>query len=153
MILGIPGGGKTTLAGELAAAGYVRLNRDDRGGSLLELARALDAELASGIDRVVVDNTYPSRASRAPVIEVAHRHGLAIRGVVVATPIEQAQTNAVARMLALHGRLLEPAEIARDPRVIGPGAQFRWRRQWEPPRADEGFDSIEERAFARTPRG
>ena len=50
-------------------------------------------------------------------------------------------------MLARAGRLLEPDELARaartDPGMIGPGAQFRWRRDHEPPSADEGFDAIE----------
>jgi hypothetical protein len=85
------------------------------------------------------------------VIEIAHRHGLPVRCVVLATPIERAQANAVMRMLAQHGRLLEPAELARAGN-LGPGAQFRWRREAEPPRADEGFDAIDEVAFVpRTP--
>lgn len=150
LVTGIPGAGKTTLAADYVARGYLRLNRDERGGSLLDLARALDEALAGGADKVVLDNTYPTRASRAPVIELAHRHGLAARCVVLATPIERAQANAVARMLAQHGRLLEPAELARAGNV-GPGAQFRWRREAEPPRLDEGFDAIDEVAFAPRP--
>lgn len=150
LITGMPGAGKSTLAEDYVARGYVRLNRDERGGSLLDLSRALDDALAGGADRVVLDNTYPSRASRAPVIELAHRHGLAARCVVLATPLEQAQGNAVARMLAQHGRLLEPAELQRAGN-LGPGAQFRWRREAEPPRSDEGFDAIDEVDFVPRP--
>jgi hypothetical protein len=98
----------------------------------------------------VLDNTYGSRASRAPVVEVAKRHDVPVRCIVAATPIEQAQANAVARMLDLHGRLLEPAELRRT-QTIQPNAQFRFRRDFEPPRADEGFASIEELAFERRP--
>ena len=145
MIVGMPGAGKSTLAEGLAD--HVRLNRDDRGGSLSDLARALDRELAAGAARVVLDNTYGTRASRAPVIAIARRHGVPVRCVIAATTLEQAQANAVARMLELHGRLLEPAELAAA-KLIGPGAQFRYRRSYEPPRDDEGFASIEERAFA-----
>lgn len=150
LVTGMPGAGKSTLAEDYVARGYLRLNRDERGGTLLDLARALDDALASGADRVVLDNTYPSRASRAPVIELAHRHGLAARCVVLATPLERAQANAVMRMLGQHGRLLEPAELARAGN-LGPGAQFRWRREAEAPRADEGFDAIDEVAFVPRP--
>ena len=148
VIAGMPGAGKSTHAQALVARGYLRLNRDERGGSLAELARVLDRELAEH-PRVVLDNTYPSRASRTPVIRAARKHGLAVRCLVMTTSLEDAQVNAAARMLAEHGRLLEPAEIARDPRALPPSAQFRFRRQWEPPRLDEGFAAIEELPFER----
>jgi aryl-alcohol dehydrogenase-like predicted oxidoreductase/predicted kinase len=144
IVMGMPAAGKSTLAADYVARGYLRLNRDDRGGSLLDLARALDRELAGGAARVVLDNTYATRATRAPVVEIARRHGAAVRCVVVATPIEEAQAYAVTRMLDRHGRLLEPDELARDPREVAPSAQFRWRRAYEPPGDDEGFDAIEE---------
>ena len=147
VIVGMPAAGKTTLAIDYAARGYLRLNRDERGGSLADLARELRRALAAGVTRVVLDNTYPSRASRAPVIAAARRHGIATRCVVLATPLEQAQANAVARMLEEHGRLLEPAELGRAG-AIGPSAQFRYRRAFEPPSADEGFGAVDEVAFA-----
>jgi len=98
----------------------------------------------------VLDNTYPTRASRAAIVAAARRHGLPVRCVVMTTSIEQAQANAAARVLELHGRLLEPDELARAGQ-IAPNAQFRYRRMYEPPRADEGFAAIEEVAFTRTP--
>jgi aryl-alcohol dehydrogenase-like predicted oxidoreductase len=146
MIVGMPAAGKTTVALDFVGRGYVRLNRDDRGGSLLDLARVLDRELAAGATRVVLDNTYGTRASRAPVVEVAKRHDVPVRCLVTTTSLEQAQTNAVARMLELHGRLLEPNEM-RQTATIAPSAQFRYRREYEPPRADEGFASIDELGF------
>jgi aryl-alcohol dehydrogenase-like predicted oxidoreductase len=149
MIVGMPAAGKTTLAHDFAARGYLRLNRDERGGSLLELSRVLDRELAAGAANVVLDNTYATRASRAPVIEVAKRHDVPVRCLVTTTSLERAQANAVARMLELHGRLLEPGEL-RKAQMIGPSAQFRYRREYEPPRDDEGFAAIEDVAF--TPR-
>ena len=63
-MIGIPGAGKSTLAQRYTARGYTRLNRDERGGTLRELARELGRELVHS-KRVVLDNTYPSRASRA----------------------------------------------------------------------------------------
>src|SRR5439155_1004781 len=47
MIMGIPGAGKSRHAEEYVARGYVRLNRDERGGSLRDIAHALDEQLAS----------------------------------------------------------------------------------------------------------
>ena len=75
--MGIPGAGKSRVAEDYVARGYLRLNRDERGGSLRELAAALDDELASGARRVVLDNTYLTRAARSHVLEAAGRHGVA----------------------------------------------------------------------------
>ena len=85
------------------------------------------------------------------MIAVARRHGLGVRCVIAATSLEDAQHNAAARVLARHGRLLEPDELAQE-REVGPGAQFRYRRAYEPPSADEGFLAIEEVAFERARR-
>jgi adenylate kinase family enzyme/histidinol phosphatase-like enzyme len=148
MIMGIPGAGKSTVAATLA--GYTRLNRDERGGTLKQLAEELDATLGRGDTRVVLDNTYASRSSRAQVIRIAQRHGVAVRCIVLATSLEDAQRNAAARILERYGRLLEPAELVAE-KQIGPGAQFRYRRQLEPPRLEEGFAALEEVAFARAP--
>jgi phosphoglycolate phosphatase-like HAD superfamily hydrolase len=146
--MGMPAAGKSTLAADYAARGYQRLNRDERGGSLADLARVLDSELARGAQRVVLDNTYGTRALRAPVVTAAARHEVPVRCVVVETSLEDAQANAVARLLALHGRLLEPAELQRAG-MIGPSVQFRYRRAYEPPQLDEGFASVEVVPFAR----
>jgi aryl-alcohol dehydrogenase-like predicted oxidoreductase/predicted kinase len=149
MIAGIPGSGKSTIAADYVARGYARLNRDERGGTLRQLAEALDRELEHS-PRVVLDNTYATRTSRAPVIAAAHRHGVPIRCAIMTTSLEDAQHNAAARAIAAYGRLPEPAELARDHQV-GPSAQFRFLRQYEPPRGDEGFDAIDELAFVRAP--
>jgi len=151
VILGMPAAGKSTLARDYESRGFLRLNRDDRGGSLLELARALDRELSAGAERVVVDNTYATRASRAPILEVARSHGATVRCIAVTTSIEQAQAHAVARMLERTGRLLEPRELRGG--EIGPGAQFRWRREYEAPRLDEGFAEIAEHTPTRLATG
>ncbi len=150
IVMGMPAAGKTTIARRFAADGYARLNRDDRGGTLRELAAELDRQLAAGANRLVLDNTYPSHATRAPVIAAAHRHGATLRCIELATSIEAAQHNACARILERHGRLLDPSELARAGE-IDPRAQFRWRRAYEPPTLDEGIDEIERVEFARAP--
>lgn len=148
LIMGMPGAGKSSLAEDFRD--HVRLNRDERGGTLRQLADELDHQLAAGATRVVLDNTYPSRSSRAQVIRIARRHGLPVRGIVLDTPLHDAQRNATARILARHGRLLEPAEMLAL-REVPPNAQFRYQRQHEPPQLDEGFAALEHVAFARRP--
>src|SRR5207247_7011641 len=61
LVMGIPGAGKTRVAEEYVGRGYLRLNRDERGGSLRELAAALDEQLSAGVRGIVLDNTYLTR--------------------------------------------------------------------------------------------
>ena len=106
--MGLPAAGKSTIARRFVERGYTRLNRDEIGGSLRAMVPALERQIAAGTTRLVLDNTYISRTSRAPIIEAATRCGCARRGVWVATPVEDAQTNACWRMVEKYGRLLEP---------------------------------------------
>jgi adenylate kinase family enzyme len=150
VIMGCPGAGKSTLAEPFVADGWQRLNRDLAGGRLDGIAAALDRGLAAGGRRFVLDNTYASRASRAPVLTAAARHGAACRCIWLDTPLSEAQVNACERMLARHGRLLEPGELGRrDPNAFPPRAQHRFRRELEPPAEAEGFAAVEVRRFAR----
>ena len=151
LFVGYPGAGKSTFAESWASRGYTRLNRDVEGGTLADLLPELDQRLASGERRVVLDNTYPRRDSRFDVIETARRHGVPVRCLWLETTLEQAQVNAVRRMVARHGRLLEPAEmkLSKDPTDFTPEAQFRYRRELEPPRPEEGFSEIEKVRFVR----
>jgi len=73
-----------------------------------------------------------------------------VRCRVMATTLEQAQANAIARILDRHDRLLEPAELRGA--ELGPGAQFRYRRAHEPPALDEGFAAIDAVTFVPRPR-
>ena len=156
LVMGIPGAGKSRVAEDLVGRGYLRLNRDERGGSLRDLADALDAELASGARRAVLDNTYLTRAARSHVIETAGRHGLAVRCVWLATPLAQAQVNLVERLLERLGSLPDPEELRalarRGDGVLTPTSQMRALRELEPPSADEGWVSMEQLPFARSSR-
>src|SRR5260370_38894839 len=89
----------------------MRLNRDDRGGTLRELASALDGELSDGARRVVLDNTYLTRAARNYVVETANRHGASTRCVWIDTPLAQAQVNLVERLLDRFGSLPSPDQL------------------------------------------
>src|SRR5439155_21857583 len=114
MVMGIPGAGKTRIAEEYVARGYERLNRDERGGSLRGIARALEETLSAGTRRVVLDNTYLTRATRSHVIEVAARHDVPPRCVWLDTPLAQAQVNLIGRLLDRLGSLPSPDELERQ---------------------------------------
>jgi aryl-alcohol dehydrogenase-like predicted oxidoreductase/histidinol phosphatase-like enzyme/predicted kinase len=153
MIMGLPGSGKSTMAREFAARGYLRLNRDETGGSLRALVPALDRALASGTPRVVLDNTYVSRASRAAVIQAATARGVAVRCVWLSTSVPDAQVNAVTRIVERYGKLLDVDELAAhrkgDPSALPPMTQFRYQRELEAPDVSEGFARVDVVPFER----
>jgi aryl-alcohol dehydrogenase-like predicted oxidoreductase/histidinol phosphatase-like enzyme/predicted kinase len=152
MIMGLPAAGKSTLAQSLVAEGYYRLNRDEAGGTLKSLLPALGRAIETGATRIVLDNTYASRKTRAEVIQAAAKHGLPVRCLWISTSIEDAQTNAVWRIVNRYGRLPsdELEQLRRsDVALFLPGAQFKYRRELEPPDASEGFSQIEIVPFVR----
>jgi aryl-alcohol dehydrogenase-like predicted oxidoreductase/predicted kinase len=153
LVMGIPGAGKSRVAADYVARGYLRLNRDERGGSLRELADTLEAELAAGARRVVLDNTYLTRATRSYVIDAAGRQGLPVRCVWLDTPLAQAQVNLVERLLDSLGTLPNPEELRalarRGDGVLTPTSQMRSLRDLEPPAPDEGWAAIERVPFER----
>jgi histidinol phosphatase-like enzyme len=153
LIMGLPGAGKSTAAATFVAQGYARLNRDEAGGSLADLMPALDRAIGAGSSRIVLDNTYVSRKSRAAVIQAAQRRGLPARCIWLSTSLEEAQVNACWRMVSKYGHLLTPEEIRktskRDAGVFGPAVQFRYQRELEPPDLSEGFSRIETVPFER----
>jgi hypothetical protein len=151
--MGLPGAGKSTAARTFVDEGYARLNRDDAGGSLQGLLPDLQRLVEEGQSRIVLDNTYMSRASRARVVQAANALGLRVRCVWVATSVEDAQVNAVSRIIANHGRLLGPEEmkqaVKRDISAFAPSVQFRHQRELEPPDPAEGFSRIDVVPFER----
>jgi aryl-alcohol dehydrogenase-like predicted oxidoreductase/histidinol phosphatase-like enzyme len=153
LLVGYPGAGKSTLAQGFAERGYEVLNRDLEGGGLARIRRLLDERLAAGARKLVLDNTYPDRAARFDLLETAWRHGLPVSCIWLRTPLEQAQVNAVERMVRRYGRLLSPEEMAsvsrKDPNSFAPDAQFRYRDRLETPRLEEGFARIETLDFER----
>ena len=155
VVMGMPGAGKTAVACAMESAGYERLNRDVRGGSLADLVPRLDELLAAGQHRVVLDNTYPTRKARSEVIETAWQRGVPVRCIWLTTNVANAQINSIRRMLDVHGALPTPEEIRqlgkKDTRYLLPDAQFRYERTLEPPTLDEGFTSVEIREFVRAP--
>jgi len=155
LFVGFPAAGKTSAAKGLTADGFLRLSRDERGGSLKQLARAMGEALEEGQERILMDATHPTRAGRNRVLETAWAHGAKVRCVYFDTPLEEAQVNAVDRMLERTGALLAGKALKaagkEDPNLFPPHAQYRFRDRLEPPEPSEGFAAIEVRPFERRP--
>ncbi len=153
IIMGLPGAGKTTLSERFVADGYQRINRDEAGGTLRELTGDLEKSLAAGTARIVLDNTYVSRKSRAPVLQAAAARRVPVRCVWLATSVDDAQVNAASRLLARYGRLPADGELAvlrkNDVAAFLPTVQFRYQRELEPPDDREGFSKIDIEPFVR----
>jgi aryl-alcohol dehydrogenase-like predicted oxidoreductase/predicted kinase len=153
LVVGLPGAGKSSLAAELVEQGYERLNRDETGGRLSDLLPALDRLLSAGQRRIVLDNTYGSRAARNAVIETAWAHGVHARCVWLQTSLEDAQVNVVQRMFSRYGRLLEPDDLKdaarKDPGALAPQVLYRHRREFEAPDESEGFARVDTAPFQR----
>lgn len=150
LFVGVPAAGKTGYAGKLDV---LRLSRDERGGSLKQLAAALGDALEEGAPHVLMDATYPTRTQRSYVLETAWEHGAGVGVVWFETPLAEAQINAVDRILERHDRLLMPETLAveakKDPNMFPPMAQYRFRDTFEEPSAAEGFASIQRVPFER----
>ncbi|MBK9756086.1 MAG: HAD-IIIA family hydrolase [Nannocystis sp.] len=153
VMMGIQGAGKSSEVARYLERGYARLNRDALGGELEELIPRLAELLAARQRRVVLDNTYATRASRYSLIRTAHAHGVPVRCRYLATPIDEAYANVVLRILERYGRLLGPEELKElakdDPNLPPPAAMARFAASFEAPHVDEGFSVVEEVPFVR----
>ena len=129
MLIGLPGAGKTTFFRERFAATHDHVSKDalrhNRQPERRQLQLLTDS-LAAGRS-VVVDNTNPSVAGRAPLITLARGFGAEVVGYVFPTDVR----DALRRNRAREGQ-------ARVPDV----AIFATRKRFEPPRYEEGFDRL-----------
>ncbi len=102
-----------------------------------DLVPELDKLLTAGARRVVLDNTYPTRISRGPVIDIAHKHRLPVRCRYLATSAADARFNVALRMFKRYGKMLGPDEMKEmtktDPNLPPPIAMQRWMDSFEPP--------------------
>ncbi len=153
IVMGMPAIGKTSAVRRYLDEGYLRLNRDELGGSLASVTSKLKDVLAGGARRVVLDNTYGTEKSRAGVIRAAQDANLPVRCVWQQGSLEDAQYNACLRIARKHGRMLSPEEIVTisrdDPNTFPPAAQHRFASHFAPPRLEEGYSSIEPIPFVR----
>ncbi len=149
IVMGCSGAGKTTLTDRYV--GHVRLNRDTIGGSLDNIAAALEKEITGGKTRFVLDNMYPTAAQRKKVIDIGKRHGIPVKCVHLNTSIEDCQVNLCLRMIGTHGRILSPEEISKSKNAgdVPPAVLFGYRKEFQKPVESEGFENIEVIKFTR----
>jgi histidinol-phosphate phosphatase family protein len=149
--VGYPGAGKSSLVKEYTNKGFERVNRDTVGGSLLDLLPAVAKASNDGKD-VVLDNTYPTKLSRKPLIDLAKKLRVDISCVWLRTSIEDAQVNVCTRMMQKHGKIIPPEEMRSlaDPGVYPPAVLFKYKNEFEEPTVAEGFLSVEKRLFVRS---
>lgn len=139
--MGYPASGKSTIVNQFF--GYTRLNRDSVGGSMDELTRLAEKTLLD-TDQLVLDNLYPSVASRAPIIALAKRHKIPIRCHMMGTTLEDAQLNACIRMLRKHNFIPNPEDFKmfKDPNTFPPAVIYKYRKEFQQPTTKEGFEQV-----------
>lgn len=153
LIGGAPASGKSGLAETFVERGYERLNRDIVGGKLDDLLPLLSGLLDGGRS-VVLDNLYPTAASRSGAIAIARSRGVPIRHMLMDTSIEDAQFNACIRMVERTGRVLHPddhkdARYKSDPNLFPIVVMYKYRKEFEEPTLAEGFERVERVRFER----
>lgn len=129
IFVGLPGSGKSTWYLDHFASTHDHVSKDLMPNAKSRDARQesiIAAALAAGRS-VVVDNTNPSPAVRAPLIALGRRHGARI----VAYYFECSTRTAVVRNRQREGR-------GRVPNV----AIFTAAKKLVPPSPEEGFDEI-----------
>jgi len=154
LIGGMPAGGKTSIAKRYVEKGYVRLNRDAVGGNVDDLLPKLTMDLDAG-KSVVMDNLYATRNSRSGAIAVANKKGVPVKFVLMDTSLEDAQFNACSRMMEKVGHVLHPDEhkqnpYKNDPNLFPVAVIYKYRKEFEKPSKEEGFDAILVEKFIRT---
>ncbi|MFO0547096.1 MAG: aldo/keto reductase [Polyangiaceae bacterium] len=156
LLMGLQGSGKSARALALEAEGGLRINGDElsrreapakRRPSGKKVLAALEAALTAGTERIVLDNTHLTRASRNDAIVLAKQYGARIRCEFVDTPHAVALALVTTRLVDRYGHLPNPEELRalgrHDPQAFGPSVVHRARRELEPPALDEGFDELE----------
>jgi HAD superfamily hydrolase (TIGR01662 family) len=152
IVMGINAAGKTSTIFQVCKRPCQRINRDITGGDLEGLVEVAADALANNVETVVLDNTYPTKASRASIIKLAKEIGAKISCYWVTTSLEDAQLNACFRMIRKYKKLLGPQDfkIVKDPNAFPPAALFHYRKVFEKPTTAEGFDEVIEVPFVRT---
>ncbi len=137
-MVGLQGAGKTTWVAAHLAGTHAVVSKDHWPRARRREARQqrVVGELLAAGRSVVVDNTNPSAAERAPLVAAARAAGVPVRAVWLDTPEDVARARNAAREGA-----------ARVPEV-GLAAT---RDRFAPPTAEEGFDRVDVVAYAGGP--
>ena len=152
LVMGIPGAGKSRVAEEYVARGYVRLNRDERGG------------IAARARRRARRGAVVRRSARRPRQHVPHARGAQLRdrrgapargrrrgasGSTRRSPRRRSTSSSGCSSASARSRRPRSCEqlARREPGVLAPTSQMRALRELEPPSADEGFAGVEQVPF------
>ncbi len=129
LLIGLQGSGKTTFCERRFAGTHTYVSRDRlrnnrrprrREQELIRLA------LTEG-QSVVVDNTHPTAADRAPIIALARQHGARVIGYFFEPDLEAC---------------LERNRQRQGKACVPDVALFATVKIWEPPTIAEGFDEL-----------
>jgi len=150
MISGSPASGKSTLTKDFINKGYVSLNRDTEGGLIIDLLPKLEFLLKNKGD-IVLDNLFPTILSRKPFIDLCKQYNAPILCKLMNTSIEDAQINAIQRMINLTGNFPSLEEIKKNkhPNIFPPVVLFKYRKEFEKPTISEGFSQVDIVKFER----
>jgi predicted kinase len=129
VLIGLQGAGKTTFYEQRFAATHVLVSKDRLRNNRRPERRQqrLIAEALAAGRSVVVDNTNPSSAERATIVEIARAAGARVVGFVFTSPLEACRARNEAR----------PPE-RRVPEV----GLLAAARRFERPARAEGFDAL-----------
>ncbi|MGY2130412.1 AAA family ATPase [Blastococcus sp. SYSU DS0617] len=139
VMVGLQGAGKSTWAAAELAGTHAVVSKDHwpRAKRREARQRRVVAELLAAGRSVVVDNTNPSAAERAPLVAAAREAGVPVRAVWVDTPLDVCLARNAAR-----------PEGTRVPLVGVHAAVARFR----PPTTAEGFDRVDVVRPSQAPR-
>lgn len=130
VMVGLQAAGKSTWVREHLAVTHLVVSKDAWPNARRKESRQqrmVGDALAAGHD-VVVDNTNPSLADRAPLLALARAHGVRARAVFLDVPFEVC----LRRNAVRSGRAAVP--------VVG---LYDVRKRLVPPTTAEGFDTVE----------
>jgi predicted kinase len=129
VLVGLQGAGKTTLYRERFGATHTHVSKDlwPNARNREARQRRLLAETLAAGRSVVVDNTNPRAADRAPLVAIGRSHGARL----VAYYFDVGPRAALARNAKRPGRARVP-----------PVAVFTTAKRLEPPTREEGFDAL-----------